>query len=396
MTKNAMKEYSEIILRLGINLSSGDNVLIKCPVNHYQFSRIITTVAYQLGARKVIIEYIDEVNLQSFIDNTPTNELKNVAQWQISYDKMLVQQNYKVVTLVAPHQDKVTIDKFKHSEYRNGLIEKAGKHRQRTNSDQLAWTIAALPNKQWADVVFPNCKNNLKKLEEYVMTATMLDETDPIQAWEQHKDKLTAVSKKLNQLNFETLQISTCLGTNIEIGLVSNHLWKMAGSGFISNLPTEEVYTMPNKNAVNGIVVSSKPLLVNNILYQQLKLEFKDGKLIKIEGDIDNNLSKLIGSTVGGDMLGEIALVDKNSKVSQLETLFYEMLYDENAGAHIALGNSFAANLKPSLGSTEINEGQNVSNIHIDIVFGTNDINVVGKCGNGKSINVMKDGLFSI
>ncbi len=396
MNLTIKKRYSQLLLKIGLNLQAGDNILIKCPVEHHQFGQMLVEDGYQLGANRVIVDYTSEQEQIEHINNQDLATLLTIDAFTIEYNKMLATSKFKVLTLVAPRFDLKPLDLAKANKYKQQLTDKTPFHRQLTNSDQLAWCIAALPTESWAKKVFGDNPQPYKQLVNTLIEMLKIKDEDYLQKWQLHVDKLKTVSNYLNEQQFEYLQITNKHGTNIKIGLIENHRWKSAGSNFVANLPTEEVYTMPNKFKVEGTIVATKPLIVNNVEYHNLRLHFKDGSLQKLEGENCDLLQTYINTSENGKYLGEIALVDRKSSIYEQDVVMYNMLFDENAGAHLALGNSFPANLQSKVKEQELPAAANRSNIHVDIVFGSDDLNVIGIGYDQKSQQIMENGLFII
>ncbi len=389
-------KYCELLLKIGINIKKDDNILIKCPVNNYKFGQLLMKKAYNLGANKVIVDFYDETINAIKINDENIESLVDIDYYMIEYDKMLANHKFKVVTLVSPEFSNIDINNQKQIKYNKAVRSKLTYHRALTNSDQLAWCIAALPNEKWANKVFANTTQASQLLMQYFSCVLRLEEDNFLDVWHEQKNKLQSISNKLNKYNFKKLHIKTKLGTEVEIGIAKNHIWKSAGSGFVSNLPTEEVYTMPHSENVNGKICASKPLVYNDIIFENLQLEFERGRLVRINGDKNGTLNSIVKNNKGADRLGEIALVEKTSLINSQNTIMYNTLFDENAGAHIALGNAFTANNRDNHVNDLVRNGMNISDIHIDIIFGTDDLNVIGVEKNGNEVEVMKNGQYTI
>ena len=213
------------------------------------------------------------------------------------------------------------------------------------------------------------------------------------------------VCQKLNNLNIKSLHYENSLGTDLTIGLTNNAIWcggssKINGREPIVNMPTEEVFTTPNKFMTNGIVYTSIPLIHSGVMIKDICLEFKDGKVINYKASSgEAELKNIIDTDSESCMLGECALVDKNSKIAESNLLFYETLFDENAACHIALGRGFKECISNSEKLTDEefeNIGYNKSKNHVDMMIGTKDLNITAKTYDNKEILIFKDGSFNI
>ena len=245
-------------------------------------------------------------------------------------------------------------------------------------------------------------KEAVETLWDAIFTVMRLKEDDPIDAWNKHVNLLHKKVSELNAHEFEYLHFTNSLGTDLKVGLVKNHIWcggedtTQDGLKFIANMPTEEVYTTPKLDEVNGTVFSSKPLSYCGNLINNFSLTFKDGKVIDFTAETGLNILKeLINTDETSNRLGEVALVPYNSPISNSNIIFYNTLYDENASCHLALGSSYPCCIKNGEKMTK-DESRiacaNVSLTHVDFMIGTKDTNIVGVKSNGEEVQIFKDG----
>ena len=233
---------------------------------------------------------------------------------------------------------------------------------------------------------------------DIVLKMTLCDTEDPIKAWDEKIEKNKEIVNKLNDLKIKTLYYKNKLGTDFKISFNDN-IWCGAnsknkdGNDIIVNMPTEEVFTTPNKYTANGIVYASKPLVYNSSLIDEFFIEFKNGKVINYDAKVGKEILKSIIESENGNYLGEVALVDKNSPINKSNILFYETLYDENASCHLALGDGFPECIKSDKTLEEL--GVNESKTHVDFMIGTNDLDIIAETDNEK-ILIMKNGTFII
>lgn len=391
-----IQKYCDLVLNIGIGIKGGDSIFLKCPAKDYQYAQVLAKQAYEYGAKTVRVEFYDEQLNGLKINSEPIDDLKIIPEDVIAVDKVLSENLYKTITIVSPQFDLEPVPSLKSLAMTKATLEVAGRYRKLSSSDKVAWCICALPNKSWANKVFGDKPDNVKHLQKLIYASMRLDDENYQLSWQKHTSKLRRVATKLNDSCVQAIEIKTDLGTDVRIELAPNHLWKTAGEKFVANLPTEEIYTMPHKYRTTGVIVASKPLIYNNLVYPDLRFEFKAGKLVNVAGEGAASFKQIVTNVEGGEYLGEIALVDKHSKVNELNYVFYNTLFDENAGAHIAFGNSFASNLKSVTGISDTSEFMNKSDIHIDVVFGTSDISVVGIEDDGNKLEIIKAGEFTI
>lgn len=220
--------------------------------------------------------------------------------------------------------------------------------------------------------------------------------------WQNIKDK----EKLLNNYHFKNLKYENSLGTNLTVELPKNHVWSSAwmdsqkGAKFVANIPTEEVFTSPLKNGINGTVYSSKPLVLNGKIVNNFHFDVKNGKIVDMQAEQGEEVLKSqIERYENADYFGEVSLVPDNSTISKQNILYYSTLYDENASCHMALGRSFPECIKGGLQMTQEQleaEGINSSDTHVDFMIGTDDLKIVGTTWDGKEITVFENGEWAI
>jgi len=263
---------------------------------------------------------------------------------------------------------------------------------------EVSWCIASVVTYNWAKKVLPTSTDPVNDMWDIVLKMTLCDTEDPIKAWDEKIEKNKEIVNKLNDLKIKTLYYKNKLGTDFKISFNDN-IWCGAnsknkdGNDIIVNMPTEEVFTTPNKYTANGIVYASKPLVYNSSLIDEFFIEFKNGKVINYDAKVGKEILKSIIESENGNYLGEVALVDKNSPINKSNILFYETLYDENASCHLALGDGFPECIKSDKTLEEL--GVNESKTHVDFMIGTNDLDIIAETDNEK-ILIMKNGTFII
>ncbi len=278
------------------------------------------------------------------------------------------------------------------------------------HTNEVAWCIAAVPTKSWATKVFPDLSPTqaMNKMWEMIYEACYVKEdNDPVQVWKEHIELLEARAKKLNEYQFKTLVYKNSLGTDLSIDLVKNHVWVAArsvqsrnGLYFVPNIPTQEIFTMPSKDGVNGVVFSSKPLSHNGIIINNFYLRFENGKVVEYHAEEGEEvLKQVIEFDEGASHLGEVALIPYDSPISNQGIVYQETLFDENASCHLALGQSFLENIVDGekLGEDEVfNLGGNKSFMHVDFMIGTEDLEIDGIKEDGEVVKVFSKGNFAI
>ena len=274
--------------------------------------------------------------------------------------------------------------------------------------NKYQWVICAMPSIEWAKKVFPNDKPKeaLKKLEEAILKTTRIDK-DAVKNWKEHIINLQEKAKILNEHNFDYLEYKSSNGTDLKIHLMPNHYWLSArettlGSNidFTANMPTEEVFTMPKYDGVDGLVISTKPLSLRGKLVEDFKVWFEKGKAVKVEARVGQEvLEELFKDDEESSHLGEVALVPYDSPISQSKILFYNTLFDENASCHLAFGAAFKNNIKDYDKLTDedwkamnLNESMN----HVDFMVGAEDLEIVGTKFDGTKVKIFEKGNWAI
>jgi aminopeptidase len=274
-----------------------------------------------------------------------------------------------------------------------------------TKGNTFKWCLVGYPSKEWADKVFPDCPDAFERLKTSIFKAMRLYEDDSEKAWDKHGEKLKKAYTYLNKMQFEEFIYTNSLGTNLVVGMPENYLFSGAGEDtvdgehFIANMPTEEVFSAPHREKVNGIVYSSMPLIHLGQTVEDFYIEFKDGKVVSYDAKKGKEVLKgIITTDEGASYLGEIALVSYDTPIREMSTLFYNTLFDENASCHFALGSAYTncvVNGEKMSKEEQKNAGLNYSLEHVDFMIGTADLSIVGK-KDGKLYPIFKDGVWAI
>lgn len=401
-----MERFADVIIKLGLNLQKGQILNIKTNVEAYEFARIVAVKAYEYGASDVVIKYNDDYISRAFFENVGVENIKNIPDYIYHQAKYLVDNNACMLSISSPNPGIMKgLDINKMQEYNHAYMKKVPFLREYSMNNKGQWCVVSMPNKVWADRVFENDKDAYDKLFRAIMKASRIDLTrDSLVDWQEHMKRLEEHRDILNQYNFKTLRFKNSLGTDLSVDLVENHIWggggeyTQKGIYFSPNMPTEEVFTMPHAYGVNGRVYSTKPLNYQGHLIENFYLDFKDGAVVNYHAEKEEAALKALLETDDGSMrLGEVALISYDSPISNMNILFYNTLFDENASCHLALGNAYTMNIKDgyNLSLEELKKkGYNSSMIHVDFMFGSKDLSVIGTDHNGKEIVIFKKGNF--
>ena len=277
---------------------------------------------------------------------------------------------------------------------------------KRMMASEIPWNVVAVPNKKWAMKVFPNVSEEeaMEKLWNAIFLAVRIDEGDAVEKWNAHNALLAEKCKKLNEMQFAKLHYKNSIGTDFIVGLAKNHHWEGGsekdenGVEFVANMPTEEVFTMPDHRIGEGTVVSALPLSFEGTLIKNFRLTFRNGRIEEFSAEEGYEaLERLLNSDEGSRHLGEVALVPYESPISNMNILFYNTLFDENASCHFAFGECYPTTIQGGNAMTEeelFEAGGNHSMNHVDFMIGTSDLSIIGIKEDGTKVPVFENGNF--
>ncbi len=406
-----LEKYAEVILKVGVNLQKGQRLIIKAAdfgtslLDLAPFIEIIVKKAYQLGARFVEVIWNDPQLHLIRLQHAPRNSFEEFPTWQVDASLEFIKKTDAGLSILA--SDPQFFDD-QDPELITTIIRTALKH-YKPASDLLNqkkatnFSVITAPANGWAEKVFPDLPpdKRIAKLWDKIFNICRIKQKDPISAWNDHIKQLTAKINYLNEKQYKTLKLKAP-GTDLKIGLPEGHIWGSAkftsqkGIGFVGNIPTEEVYTLPHKDKTEGTVTMAKPLNYGGNLIEDIKMTFSKGKVIELNASKGKSiLDKIIETDEGASQLGEIALVPHSSPISQSGMLFYNSLIDENASNHIALGFAFKPSLKKGKEMSDkefMAAGGNVSLTHIDFMIGSGEMDVDGILDDGTSEPIMRKG----
>lgn len=403
-----LDKYAELVVRTGVNLQKGQLLVINSPIECSDFARRVAKAAFAAGARDVKVNWSDEKLARIRLDSAAAEVFDEFPEWRRD---MFMDFKAKGAAVISIHASDPTIfqnvntDKLTRSQRAAGiaLLE----YRQAMMNNELRWCVVSIPTESWAVKVFPNDDKEaaVKKLWQEIFATVRIDEAnDPVKAWQEHISFLQQACRFMNEQKFTALKYKNSLGTDLTVGLPEGHIWaggaEIAGDGieFVANMPTEEIYTLPDRNRVNGVVYASKPLNYNGNLIEGIRLELKQGKVVKASAAKGQEvLEQLLAMDEGASHLGEAALVPYDSPISSSGILFYNTLFDENAACHLALGKAYPTCIQggEKMNSVELAQnGVNDSLIHEDFMIGTSDMEIDGVKADGTLVPVFRQGNF--
>lgn len=405
-----LKKLAKLAVKVGANVQSGQTVVLRANTESRELAREVVRAAYEVGARKVIIDWSDEYVSKYAFEHQDDETLKEVPDYIVNKNQYYVDQNACFISITSPMPGlNKDIDSKKVQMAGIASQQKLGFVREYTMGNKGQWTIVAAANKVWAAKVFPDLPEDegVEALWDAIFAASRVTlDNDPIEDWKQHNKTLKAHSTLLNDYNFKQLHFKNSLGTDLIVGLVENHIWAAGGEVgangvyFNPNIPTEEAFTMPHKFMTQGKVVATKPLNYNGKLIENFSLVFDKGKVVSYEAEKEvEALESIINFDENAGYIGEVALISHDSPISNTNILFYNTLFDENASCHLALGRAYPMNIKDGIGADVKDlepKGYNNSMTHVDFMFGSSDMEITGLTQDGKEVKVFEKGNFVI
>ncbi|CEM62408.1 aminopeptidase [Treponema phagedenis] len=408
MDKTNIEKYVELILKVGLNIQKGDNLLVLVSEHTLGMVREVTRQAYKLGARDVIYDFSDDEMTLARYNFASDEAFKQLPQFKVEFLREAYKANYHRLALIAPNPELLkTVDPRKVSQWQLVYATAMKPVMKYTMENHVKWTVAAHPSPAWALSVFPELGEEaaIEKLWQKIFEATRVTCDDPIKAWQEHNEQLKRHQKFLTEMNFEKL-LYRAPGTELEVYLTEGHRWMggsaqtLSGVEFTPNIPTEEVFSMPHAYKVNGTLKSTKPLAVRGQIVDGFHFTFKDGKVIDFDAAQGKDvLRDLLNTDEGARRLGEVALVGDNSPISNTKILFKNTLFDENASCHFAIGNAYSENIADGANLSDERKkevGMNNSVIHVDFMVGGPELSVIGVKKDGTEIPILQKGNWVI
>lgn len=409
INEKILEKYAKVAVTMGVNVQKGQTLILNTSIDAVPLTRAVVKAAYEAGAKQVQVNYGDDIVSKYHYTYQDLETLKTVPQWLI--DSKLDYMKDGTACMLCICSDVPGILKDVDGEKLGKAMQARAAAMKELNAytmaNKIQWSIVAAPNAEWAKQVFPKDDEEtaVSKLWDAILHAMRIDEeNDPIAAWDEHNRTLAEREQKLNDMKLKKLHFTNGRGTDLTIEIPDDGIWAggnektTSGIVFNPNMPTEEIFTMPYKYGVNGTVYASKPLDYNGKLIDDFWFTFKDGKVVDYGAKQEPEaLKSLVEFDEGSCYLGEVALVPYESPISLSNILFLNTLFDENASCHLALGKAYPMNI---VGGTEMSDeelaahGVNLSDTHVDFMFGTADMKITGFDQNGKELSIFDQGNF--
>ncbi|NJE33757.1 aminopeptidase [Megasphaera sp. SW808] len=404
-TNEQLAVYANILLTKGLNLQKGQILVINAPVESSAFVTILTKEAYTCGASQVVCNWRCDDTTRLRYEYESQEQFETFPDWRREFSLSYYRQNAAFLSLISANPYLMSgIDTKKIFAWQKAQNEALKEYIDGMMASKTTWLVAAVPSKVWASILYPGLEDDAAcdALWNQILQSSRADGADPLADWDAHLANLAARRQWMTEQHFTALHYTNSLGTDLTIRLPENHIWQggaetsASGISFNANIPTEEIYTAPRADGVDGVVYSTKPLVYNGNVIDTFHLVFKDGKVVEAHAETgDDVLQKLVAIDEGASRLGEVALIPYHSPISLSNILFYETLFDENASCHLALGASYPTCLAGGAEMTKEETeqaGLNDSMIHVDFMVGSPDLSITGIKADGSKVPVFLHG----
>jgi aminopeptidase len=398
MTEPPVEGLAELIVAVGANVQPGQLVDVWSALGKEELTRAVTAAAYRRGAKFVDVAYYDPYVKHARVQHVVEESLEYIPPWFGERAVQLAEARAASISFsgpTAPH----LFDDLDPSRLGRDIYPRIKEWMQITNDRTVNWTVAPAPTAQWAQLVYPDLEpaEALDRLWEAVAHVCRLDEEDPAAAWRERSADLAAVCDRLSKRRFDALRLEGP-GTDLTIGLLPTSQWiggmdrTAEGIDHMSNLPTEEVFTTPDPERVEGTVQATMPVFAQGRLIEGLAVRFENGRAVQVDAESGAEVLRMLTARdEGAARMGEIALVDREGRIGQLDTVFYDTLLDENAASHIALGSAY----EQAVGEEDAGR-INDSQIHLDFMIGGPEVDVTGITKDGERVPVLRDATWQI
>jgi len=400
-----LDRLAEVAVRVGLGgLAKGQELVMTAPLETLPLARRITEHAYRAGASLVTTLYTDEEATLMRFHYAPDESFDRVADWlqngvaaaYRSGAARLAITGGNPALLAKEDPSKVSRANLAFSKASKPAMELITRH-------EINWTIVPCATPAWARLVFPDETDEVAvaRLWDAIFAAIRIDTPEPVLAWQEHAEALERRVQYLNAKRYAALHFQAP-GTDLRVGLADDHLWLGGGMQAKNgiecqpNMPTEEVFTTPHKDRVDGVVASTKPLSYQGTLIENIRVRFEGGRIVEVSATKgESTIQDMIKTDDGARRLGEVALVPHSSPIARSGLLFWNTLFDENAASHIALGQAYSTCIRngDSLDEAALaGKGANSSLIHVDWMIGSDKMDVHGILSDGSAEPLMRQG----
>lgn len=400
--------YANLLVKKGAALKPGQELVLQAPVERADFARRVVAAAYKAGAGHVTVIWADDVVSRLTYENVDLGFFRHTPSWQVEQLNSLAEAGASFLFLEGSDPSALKgVDPAKPAAAAKARNTECKSFRDGMDFGRNVWCIAGVPVAAWAREVFPGVSEAeaVYRLWNLILEVSRADGEDPESAWETHNASFEKTKRFLNGHHFDALRYESSNGTNLVVGMNPGHVWEggagrtQDGTTFFPNIPTEEVFTSPDRNRAEGIVYSALPLVHAGQVVRDFWLRFEGGRVVEFGAEQGYEvLRHIIETDENSCRLGECALISKNTPIRQSETLFFDTLYDENASCHLALGMGFPECLEGGVNLDKdqlVARGVNQSAAHVDFMIGADDLNIWGICEDGTEVPVFENGQWT-
>ena len=403
-----IERYAKLVVRKGVNVMPGQEVVLMAPVECALFARLLVSAAYEAGAGHVTVIWNDDAVTRLTYENVALAYFEQTPEWQrVQLDSLAEAGACFIFVEGADPEALKGIDPKKPAAASKAKNSQCTVFRRGLDFNVNPWCIAGAPVAAWARHVFPDVPDEVAvyRLWCAILSVARADGDDPESDWELHDATFEKNLRFLNDRHFDALQYRSANGTDFTVGLTDRHIWAGGkcetpeGHPFFPNIPTEEVFTSPDRMRADGVVHSALPLIHHGNKVEDFWLKFENGMVVEYGARLgEDTLKSILETDEGARRLGEVALISKNTPIRESETLFFDTLYDENASCHLALGVGFPECYDGGyeMSAEELREhGVNTSATHVDFMIGTDDLTITGIQADGTEVPVFVNGQWS-
>jgi aminopeptidase len=392
-----LERYAELIVRVGANVQPGQTVFVDTYLTSAPLARAVTRAAYEAGARLVDVHYGDNHIRRAFVEHVSEEELTATRPWTMARMEAICDGG-AVISIAGDPEPELLADVDQDRLGRARPLEAIQVYLRAMNEQRINWTIAAYATEGQARQVFG--EPDVERLWEAFAHAVRLDEGDPAGAWREHIERLERRCAQLDALELDALHF-VGPGTDLTVGLLPGVGWTGGSSTtrdgvvYVPNLPTEEVFTAPDRRRTQGTVRSTRPLALGGVIVRDLEVRFEGGDVVDVTAS--TGADAVLGQLKIDEFakqLGEVALVDGTSRVGQTGITFFDTLFDENATCHIAYGAAITSTVEgiEGLSPDELRDrGLNVAAVHTDFMIGGPEVSVDGVTRSGETVPILRE-----
>ena len=402
-----LENYASLIVEVGSNIQKDQTLFISASIETVELVRKVADKAYSIGARHVIVDWVDDQLTKLRYEKAPAESFSDFPEWKVMEREKLAEAGAAFVSIVSQSPDLLKgVDPSRIADAQKASGKALSNYRKMMMADRFSWSVVAAPSKAWAAKMFPELdeSDQVPALWEAIFKAVRADQEDAVEAWKELDRNLNEKADYLNKKAYAKLHYKAP-GTDLTIELPKGHIWcgggsvNVDGNAFMANMPTEEVFTVPHKDGVNGYVKNTKPLSYGGNIIDDFTITFENGRITEVKaGQGEEVLQRLIDTDEGAKHLGEVALVPHASPISESGLLFYNTLFDENASNHLAIGSAYSFCLEDgkTMSSDELEKrGLNQSITHVDFMIGSADMDIDGVLEDGTVEPVFRNGSWA-